>query len=347
MSPGAVSGDGSPAAPWGSITEALTKAPPPLSSDCRLLTLHVLSGTYRENVTLNSTRGLQLIGGLPQPSIEGTIENNMSARLFIRNLAVRNASRYGLYQSGGELYVSDSLFSSTRRIMGEASSGVGAFVEGGAYVELKSVSFNSNGGQGFVAKGAGTRVKAAVVSATGNRAHIDAKKAYADTRGGFVAAIEARDGAYLSGDFLAVEKNEAVGIAITGGSKAYLVNSKITGTISTDFGHGPIGVNAIASNRSDVELQKFFIADAEIGVYVNHGFLTALDGELARHAFGLVFSGLEGQEETEEFNPAYCIGKDVLFTDNGQKAYFMDLFPIPRGGAPTPPASYCHRVGPL
>jgi|GEM_PF-4991968 len=240
VDPGATeSGDGTQAAPWSTVAEALAAASPGDG-------IAIGAGTLTERLILDDTHhNLTIVARCPQlttwdgdatPTAQAVLTAEGATGITVRGITIHGGDQGGVWATGGaELTLEDVWLDGASRhgllandpgtvlhfsngaianIQGDLSldEGVGAGAYSGATLQLEAVAVTDTAGMGLQSSGRYTRVEATDVTV---------QRAGADTRDGFMAGVVVDTEAALDSRGLVVEEALRIGVLVTSDGSAW------------------------------------------------------------------------------------------------------------------------------
>ncbi len=298
-------GDGSKDAPFSRVDAALAAAED--ASACCLV-IKVANGMNLGDLTI--TRPTVIEGeSQTQTILRGSVINPSGWNFELRNLQIRSADNIGFLQSGGTLKLENVIVWATRLADSDCySSGRGIILNGGVQANLKSVTITRNQGQGLLAEGQGTLLRADGLKLENNK--VNPNLAASLSVGGYsfdVGALEVRNDAKALIENFHIYNNEFVSIFVHHGAQAHLRDGKIERTTSVN---SMAGNNVVALNNAVVELQSLSSSQAAlVGLQVIESYMATKNVQVFGNIIGVNITG-------ELLQPIACITDGAAFFDN-------------------------------
>ena len=346
--------DGTKDYPFTSIVQALNYAK---SIGCESINVFVYSGFYDEPLEITRYTALCAISGC-LCLISGTITNNTSSKLEINgfylvgsdspgavqvanssaktsisNTVIQDASRFGIYQDGGDLILNNVHIYYTKEADGNQFYGTGIYVKGGAKCSLQLISSSSNGSFAMVIEGNGTFVTASNVMANSNKMntfYTDDYVANPASSDWVFSGILMKDGASASFSILRMADNQGGSFRVINNATVNISDAIITQTKryepaggwkgEVEYGAGTgIRVNSGGyANMSNFELSYSDLTGFTVGT---GGAIDLSYGKITHNTVG-------GAIFDESFDINRVLGSTVWWVENSVNLQSSSL-PVP------------------
>jgi len=311
--------DGSISAPFVSIASALEAAE---SAGVPGLNLHVRGGVYSEplNVTrdtvieevrgetvvisgsiVNNTPALLSINGIHLMGADepgAVYVYNDDAKTILTDVIIESAERHGIFQHGGELWLTNVDVDRTQSVPGVYWCGAGIVVTGGCIAVLDHVTSENNESNGIVVDGAGTYLWGSNIEINDN--HINRFYEYDLMDCSYIfftagcGALTVQSGAEATLKHISMVNNEMECIVVLRESSASIEDLYVYGTYGFvppepwPDGNRSAGNGVRASYDGYVEITDFLITqNNQAGIWVSFGGEMDLhDGEVTHNLTG-------------------------------------------------------------
>jgi len=303
---GGVKPDGSAAAPYLTIGDALARAVRDAACGLELV---LAAGDYDESVPVD--RPLHIRGAGAGTSIHGSILNHgghpltveglrllkspdpgaivvdtCPAAIGVSNVVIAGAVRNGIDQSLGSLRATDVTVRDTVALADDRHAGFGIRLFDVQAV-LGGLQLTANGAGGLSVEGPGARAYIATSEVLNNNLnpHFPISNPDPDVIG---AGIVADNGALLLAEFTDLRDNEFVGLHVRNGARAHFRYGSVARTRALGmFG----GYNISINDDAQAELVSFTSADADlVGLAIYLAQASASDGVVAYAPIGVVLT---------------------------------------------------------
>jgi len=345
--------DGSMSDPFTSIAGALEAAE---SAGVPGLNLHVHGGVYSEPLNITRDTVIEEVRG-ETAVISGSVVNNTPALLrisgfhlmgadepgavnvynddaktILTDVIIEGAEKHGVFQHGGELWLTNVDVDGTQTVPGVYWCGAGIVVTGGCIAVFDHVKSENNESNGIVVDGAGTYLWGSNIEINDN--HINRFYEYDLMDCSYIfftaglGALTVQSGAEATLNHISMVNNEMECIVVLRESSASIEDLFVYGT----YGFIPpvpwpdmnfsAGNGVRASHDGYIEITDFEITHNDLaGIWLcRGGEMDLYDGEVTHNVTGAaVFT--EGFELRR-------LGDDVWYRDNGEDLR-MDSFPVP------------------
>ena len=307
-----VGGDGSLAAPYGTIGDALTAGAVQGACDLRL---QLLGGAFPESFAVTVPRlDITATGGIN--IINGAILNTGN-RLAVRGVVINAVGSTGIRQLGGRLQLFGVTVTNPTTDPKNLNSGIGLWLSDGAQATIDFVILTNNAHQGLRVEGPGTEawLSGVVVSNTGIHPGVLAHMAAGTAEEDYWGAVEVTRGAKAIIKYSTITGSVLRGLDVDHSAQALVVSSGITRT--SDVPLGPFSTagayNLTSRKNASVETFRLFTRDALVDLVLDEAYLTMHHGVVGGADIGLAYGNLPvvpGQVG------ALCAGLDgTAFTD--------------------------------
>ncbi len=296
-------GDGSQEQPFSTITQALEHA---AEYGDLAIYLNISSGEYVENLEI--TRRTNLIGD--NVTLRGSIENS-NQHLTMSNIHIRDATGYGIRQTGGSLVLEYCSVMGTTNVAFDLETGTAIHLSNGTEASLNNFFLIENQGRALLLKGEGTIAEVRNVWIGSNTLDLQAiEQRYNNELR--IGTVEVAGGAKLLMEHFILTDNFIGGIVIMNNSSAHLrfcVLDNTTGHQASQYVTW-LGLNLVSFQNSVVEIRNFISQGAEAqGLHVDGAYLTAKYGDVRDCLLGLWHNN-----SPEDYDWSHCI--DVQYTNN-------------------------------
>jgi hypothetical protein len=343
--------DGTSTYPFWSISQAYDAA---RAVDSRLVELSVDGGYYEEPVnidrntvlravtgtrpiiasTLMCTRAVQLeitgfsLLGAPSPGALQVLVPGSSVSLT--DVEIREATRYGIFQRGGEIQLRSVTIRDTRRERGQMEYGAALVLQDGIQAFLSSVTLNDNESSAIILSGRDSYMSGTDVVLRRNKVHPEFYSEVALNPETPSGALLVTDQVRANLTNLQMHRNEFIGLGVYGDAEM-TVNSAVIDSgrsIRTADAEGVMrnygGMGIRARDGGHITMQNFTISDCDlVGVAVHpRGEIDLHIGDVCRNLVGVYLA--EG----------YAIDRltdRVLYYDNGRNLD-AEVLPVPGSG---------------
>lgn len=360
-------GDGTRVSPVATIAEAIALA---RHSGACGADIHLVPGLYTENVDV--PLHLAILGDGEGVFLEGSIFNGGGWDLRVERITIRSspwpggivvdsqcasvteisrttvegATGSGIAQRGGKLRLGLSLIRGTTAVPGEAESGTGLRLTGGAKAVLGLVGLEENGGGALLASGEETGVYAAGLLVARNQVTPYAEP-LPEGETPQAPGVDIRDGALLLMQFSVLRDNDLFGLVLREGARAHVQFTTIERTRSLPNEHPyerhvDSNVTVIGSR---IELSSFTLSHSLVGLMLRDSLGAGSRGEISHNTIGLgIF--WSGPPLDDISNLVRCLTDRTAFAHN-ERNVDSTFLPVPPAddpiGDPPPPPS-CARV---
>lgn len=331
-------GDGSFAAPFGTIGDALAAGS--AQSACYLRVL-LRGGTFSESFVVPVPHlEVASVGG--SNTMSGTITSS-GRWLEIRGVTIAVRGDVGVRQAGGRLQLAGVSVTGARADPKSLDSGIGLWISDGAQATLDLVVFDGNGSQALRLEGPGTEAWLTGVFVTNTGIHpgeLARLAAGTATDDDHVGAVEVSQGAKAIIKFSGITGSMVSALDVSHGAQALLQRTSVTRTAEATLGTYASGAyNVISRNGATVETFHLLTRDADFDLTArDDAWLTMHYGVVGGAAVGLVLHNLT---PVPGYSPTTCATLDhTIYTDVGVPLE-ADYYPPP--GTPSDP-SLCRHV---
>jgi len=312
---GATQGNGSSAAPYATLSEALDRIARSLNCSAEVL---IFPGTYIGGGAITVPTKIEGIG-TGTITLEANISNPRGNYLHIRNVQSGAAPSPAISQIGGRLNLEGVKIGWTH---GKA------VILNNVEAKFNEVEIFGSQGQALHAEGPLTKIWANALKVADNKSDPAALLASRDSIDPTnVAAFEVAGGGQLwigNSKFIG---NDYANIQIRSGAIAHLRGVTLSSSRSVPIqGQMRAGLNILVTSGGILEIYDFLTSNAQsVGLWVNSSYLLAQAGQIRDNPIGLVIGGPSPEPGYEA---VYCVGHDVAFFGNGTK-YSGDYMPLP------------------
>lgn len=350
--------DGTVAAPFGTISEALAAA---AKSKACAVELVLARGVYREDVAISRStrlRGVSRANVIIEGSILNfggydlgverlTLRNSPSpgaivvdsvcpSRTELRGLSIEDATRYGVRHGSGSLTMFATTITGTRPQLDDGSSGAGVYVDDGAQAVLTLSQIADSGGAGLIADGPETKVYAAAVLVTDsdlNPALLDAANEPEVVLG--AAGVEVRNQALLLMQFFQIRNSALSGLSVRTGARAAARYGTVASTyndVDAPFG----GLNAVAAEGSILDLSRFTLTRGALaGIYIGEAYANSRGGLISYNPIGAAVFPETAAPLFPPEDVVQCVLDSNAFVGN-ERAFDGPFLPLPCDGDACP-----------
>jgi hypothetical protein len=298
--------------------------------------------------TIVCTRALRLemtgftLLGAPSPGALQVLVPGSS--IYLVDVEISEAHRYGIYQRGGELNLRSVTIHDTRREAGQMEYGSGIVLQDGIRAFLATVTLYENESSGIILRGRDSYLAGLDVTLRRNKLHTDFYSEAAHN-------IELPIGTFLVNDQAAanlirlhMHENEFCGLGVYNNAEVSVDNAIINynryihlaeeDLTEEDRGFGRTndwgGIGIRAKNGGHITMRNFLISDNDllgIGLH-NLGKIDLHIGDVCRNVIGVNIAGVHGE--------TYIIERlmdDVRYFDN-ERNLDSEYLPVPGSGIP-------------
>lgn len=300
---GATQGNGSSAAPYATLSEALDRIARSLNCSAEVL---IFPGTYIGGGTITVPTKIEGIG-TGTITLEANISNPRGNYLHIRNVQIGAAPSPAISQIGGRLNLEGVKIGWTH---GKA------VILNNVEAKLNEVEIFGSQGQALHAEGPLTKIWANALKVTDNKSDPAALLASTNSIDPTnVAAFEVAGGGQLwigNSKFIG---NDYANIQIRSGAKAHLRGVTLSSSRSVPIqGQMKGGENIIVNSGGILEIHDFLISNAQsVGLTVYSGYLLAQTGQIRDNPTGLA---ILGPSPELGYYAVECVDHDVIFSGN-------------------------------
>jgi hypothetical protein len=336
-----VGGNGTNAAPFGTISDALAAGTAQSACYVRLL---LLGGTFPEIFTVPVPR-LEIVASGGINIIHGGI-TSYGSWLSLRGVTVNVVGSTGIRQVGGQLQLVGVSVANAATDSKNLDSGLGIWLSGGALATMDLVLLANNGHQALRIEGTGTEawLSGVVVSNTG--IHPGELARIADgtaSEDDYVGAVQVSQRAKAIIKNSAITGSAVLGLDVDHGAQALLVRSSVSQTSSIPTGPFRAAGAYNIESRMGATVEGFYVltrnATVDLVVY-GGGLLTMHHGVVDAADIGLSFAGLP--DVPGHWYPL-CAGLDgTVYRAVGVPMQSGDYSPYPSPDAVADPARCGH-----
>lgn len=253
------------------------------------LTIEAGPGRYDESIDVTFPH-LKIKGrGTPNAILHGSITNTSGRHLEIETLVLDHANKVAVRQVGGKLVMTGVRVQDTEEVAGDATSGVGVWISGGAQAVLRLSVFERNP-QAIRAEDASTKLWTVMANASSTSVNSTLRSRMIAAHGSGeyeVGAVLVQRSASAFFNGLTLQDSALAALQVKGSARARLDNVTIRKTTATGGADSVGGFGIMVRDGAAVEWSRTTVNDSALcGFSVQGSTLTTNGGAVVKAPVG-------------------------------------------------------------